>query len=386
MCALPDVTSWHLVTGEYPPQPGGVSDYTALLAAALVAEVGPVHVWCPGTDAAPHVEPNGVVVHRVAGRFGPAGLANLDRELNTLPRPRTLVIQYTPHAYGWKAMNLPFALWAVSRRVRGDDLRVMFHEVAYPWVRRPLRHNLIAAINRLMAAILTTTCTRAYVSIPGWVPLLHGLGRTPVQWTPIPSTIPEDVPPERTLARRQEVTARQPTALVVGHFGTYGELITALLRPALSDLLNQRPEVRVLLLGGPGQKWRAEWLAPHPDWSDRVRAPGPLPADVVAEYLRACDLVLLPYPDGASSRRTSLMAALANGVSVVTTVGALSEPLWEAEQAVAIAAPHELTTMVAKLLNDPTARIALGRRGRELYERRFAIHHTVAALLGRPHA
>lgn len=378
--------SWHLVTGEYPPQPGGVSDYTALLAAALAAEVGPVHVWCPGLDAAPHVEPNGVVVHRVAGRFGPAGLANLDRELNRLPRLRTLVIQYTPHAFGCKAMNLSFALWAASRRVRGDDMRVMFHEVVYPWVRRPLRHNLIAAINRLMAAILTTACTRAYVSIPGWIPLLHGLGRTPVLWTPIPSTIPDDIPPERTLARRQEVTAERPDALVVGHFGTYGELITVLLRPALNSLLDQRPEVRVLLLGGPGQKWRAEWLAPHPDWSDRVWAPGPLPADTVAEYLRACDLVLLPYPDGASSRRTSLMAALANGVPVVTTVGALSEPLWEAEQAVAIAAPQELATMVAKLLNDPAARIALGRRGRELYERRFAIGHTVAALLGRPHA
>jgi hypothetical protein len=175
-----------------------------------------------------------VVVHRVAGRFGPAGLATLDLELNRFPRPRTVVIQYAPHAFGWKAMNVPFAMWAASRRARGDDLRVTFHEVAFPWVRRPLRHNLIAAVNRLMAAILTAAATRVYVSIPGWLPLLRGLGRKPARWTPIPSTIPDDPPPERVLARRREVTAGRPGAAVVGHFGTYGETITTLLcsRPA----------------------------------------------------------------------------------------------------------------------------------------------------------
>ena len=26
---------WHLITGEYPPQPGGVSDYTRFLASGL---------------------------------------------------------------------------------------------------------------------------------------------------------------------------------------------------------------------------------------------------------------------------------------------------------------------------------------------------------------
>src|SRR5512135_1070561 len=59
------------------------------------------------------------------------------------------------------------------------------------------------------------------------------------------------------------------------------------------------------------------------DWTARVITPGPLPAPAIAEYLRACDLVLQPYPDGASGRRTTLMTALANGVPVVTTLGVL---------------------------------------------------------------
>ncbi len=387
MRPLPDVRSWHLVTGEYPPQPGGVSDYTALVASALAAEVGTVHVWGPGDE--PHPTTDGaVVVHRVAGRFGPVGLARLDRELDRVPSPRTVVIQYTPHAFGWKAMNLPFALWAASRRARGDDLRVMFHEVAFPWVRRPLRHNLIAAVNRLMAAVLTRACNRAYVAIPGWLPLLRrlGLGRKPTRWTAIPSTVPDHSPPDRVTARRRELTAGQPGAAVVGHFGTYGELVTTPLAAALLTLMDRRPEVRVLLLGGRGDRWRGELLAKHPAWADRVHAPGALPAHAVAEYLRACDLVVQPFPDGVSSRRTTVMAALANGVPVVTTLGHLSEPFWAEKQAVAAAAPEQLADVASLLSDDAAARAALGRRGRDLYERQFAIRHTVTALLDRPNA
>jgi hypothetical protein len=39
--------TWHILTGEYPPQPGGVSDYTRQLARALVDAGDSVEVWAP---------------------------------------------------------------------------------------------------------------------------------------------------------------------------------------------------------------------------------------------------------------------------------------------------------------------------------------------------
>src|SRR5262249_55884977 len=93
------VTCWHLVTGEYPPNPGGVSDYTAGLAAALAAAGQAVHVWAPGAARLPGPEPSGVEVHRIA-RFSPLGLGRLDRELDRFASPRTILIQYVPHAFG----------------------------------------------------------------------------------------------------------------------------------------------------------------------------------------------------------------------------------------------------------------------------------------------
>jgi glycosyltransferase involved in cell wall biosynthesis len=383
LSALPG--RWHLVTGRYAPDRGGVADYSAAVAGALADHGDEVHVWTGGDAEGSAGEPSGITVHRVAGRFGPAGLARLDRELNRFSGPRTILIQYVPHAFGWKAMNLPFAVWAWRRARRGDDVRVMFHEVAYRWVPGPLRYNVLAATQRLMAAVLIRACTRAYVSIPGWLPLLQWLGaeRLPLAWTPVPSSVPEEVCAAAVALRRAALTRGDPATRVVGHFGTYGPSITRTLAPALRDLLGQRPDVRVLLLGSGGDGWRSALAAGNAGWVDRVDAPGALPAPAIAESLRACDLVLQPYPDGASGRRTTLMAALANGVPVVTTVGALSEPVWN-EGAVAVGPAGDsahLTRHVLELLDSPDRRAALGRAGRKLYEDRFALRHTIVALL-----
>jgi glycosyltransferase involved in cell wall biosynthesis len=382
----PARSAWHLVTGEYPPDPGGVADYTEAVAEALADTGAEVHVWSTGIEPDAVSQPGGVRVHRVAGRFGPSGLARLDRELDHFPGPRRILIQYVPHAFGCRAMNLPFAAWALSRSLRRrDDVRVMFHEVAFPWVRRPLQHNLIAAVNRAMAAVLIRACFRAYVAIPGWVPLLQrlGAGRVPIDWTPVPSTVPEDASPTAVAARRAELALGDPTARVVGHFGTYSPSVTRDLGPILRALLNRRLDLRVLLLGAGGDRWRGELAGERADWHARVLAPGPLPAPTITEYLRACNLLLQPYPDGASGRRSSLMAALANGVPVVTTIGHLSEPIWS-EGAVAVVPagdPDRLARLAFELLDCPGRRAELGQAGRRLYEDRFALRHTIAALL-----
>ena len=41
---------WHIVTGEYPPDSGGVADYTAAVARALADSGAEVHVWSTGDE------------------------------------------------------------------------------------------------------------------------------------------------------------------------------------------------------------------------------------------------------------------------------------------------------------------------------------------------
>jgi glycosyltransferase involved in cell wall biosynthesis len=104
----------------------------------------------------------------------------------------------------------------------------------------------------------------------------------------------------------------------------------------------------------------------------------------VSAALRACDLVVQPYPDGVTTRRTSVMAALANDVAVVTTEGSLTEPEWRESGAVRLAPASDapaLAALTVALLRDAGARTALAARGGRLYDARFALKHTLDTLL-----
>ena len=385
-------TDWHVITGEYPPQRGGIGDYTELLAAGLAAEGHAVSVWCPECEGeSPRRE--GVEVRRVRGGFAPAGLFRLDRALSRRRRPRTLLVQYAPNALGLRGLNVLCCLWLLWRRLwAGDDVRVMFHEPFYYFARQPLRLNLLAFAQRLMALLLLASSRVVYVSIPAWERLLGPYAwprRLRTVWLPIPSTIPF-VEDEAAVARlRAELTGGAAGAVVVGHFGTYGGLATGALARVFAELLGARPEAVGLCLGARGEEFVAGLLRLRPEFEGRLRATGRLAARDVSLHLQACDLVVQPYPDGASSRRTSLMAALANGVAVVSNLGELSEPVWLHSAGLALSpgpAAAEIVGLANELLSDPARRKALGGRARRFYLEHFDLAKSLAALAPRAEA
>jgi len=114
-----------------------------------------------------------------------------------------------------------------------------------------------------------------------------------------------------------------------------------------------------------------------------VHASGPLAADAVSLHLGACDLMLQPYPDGVSTRRGSMMAALAHRRPVVTNAGVFSEPLWRQSGAVALVEAGDIAATRAALTHladDTEERARLGAAAGALYADRFNIAHTIAAL------
>jgi hypothetical protein len=323
------------------------------------------------------------VVHRLPGRFGARGLAELDAALGRSARPFRLLVQYVPHMYGCKAMNVAFCAWLWRRRA----LRpwVMFHEVAFPcaW-RQPLRHNLLGAVNRLMAGLVARAAERVFVSTPAWEPLLGRLAprREPPTWLPVPSNVATEADPSAVAAVRGRVSP-SPGAVLLGHFGTFGGAIAAGLAAALPPLLGTSPRRAALLVGRGSEQFAARLLAAHPDLAGRVVAAGALEAAAVAAHLSACDLLVQPYPDGATGRRGSLMAGLSLGLPVVTTLGRDTEPIWRKLDLAALAPDGDSAALVAeaeRLLADPDESRRLGERGRAGYRSYFSIDRTVQAL------
>jgi glycosyltransferase involved in cell wall biosynthesis len=101
-------------------------------------------------------------------------------------------------------------------------------------------------------------------------------------------------------------------------------------------------------------------------------------------HLQACDVVVQPYPDGVTTRRTSVMAALANARAVVTCDGGLTESVWRDSGCVFLAASAAALVGAARdLLANAPARAALEARASATYAARFDLRHTIDALIGR---
>ena len=385
--------AWHLIVGEYPPQPGGVADYALAMAPALFEAdpgAGPVRVWCPPSPSGA-ITPDrpGVIVGREAGAWARADLRRLDVALNATPSPRRLFVQYVPQSFGQRGMNLGFCRWLASRARRGDSVWTMVHEGYFQY--QPRRDHprrwLLSAVQKQMLRIVLGASSRVYMSMPYWESFLRPLEPSrgaprPMIWLPVPSTIPVIDDPEGVAALRGRVAPGGGP--ILGHFGTFGPEFRRDLGMILPPLLEAGPGRVALLLGRGGPGFASEFLAAHPDLAGRVIASGLLDAASLSLHLQACDVMIQPYEHGISTRRTTVMACLSHGRAVVTNQGLVTEPgFWDEAGAVAAPPVGDLKGFLAAaegLLTNASARAALGATAAALYRRRFAVEKPTATL------
>jgi len=379
---------WCIVTCEYPPHAGGVSDHTFQLVRALAAAGDVVDVWCPPAAGAPPALP-GVTVHVLPSHFERDALRVLGDALRALPHDTRLLVQYVPTGYGRRMMNLPVALLLFSLRRRGLDLYV--HEVAMP-VRldRTPRQNAAGMVHGLMAWLATRGARNVFVSIPEWRSRLarlgawHVAGRREVTWVPVSSNVPDSVDPIRVRAIRQGLLETKRRT-IVGHFGTFGRFHVALLAPTVARILDDGADRVMLLIGRNGAALRDTIVVQRPDLDARITITGELAPHEVSAHLVACDVLLQPYDDGISARRSTTMAGMALGKAIVSNRGvATSEPFTDGRVALLTdtLSPGSLSRAVSELLADAERRHLLGRAARHEYQQRFTLEHSIARLRG----
>jgi glycosyltransferase involved in cell wall biosynthesis len=379
--------SWTILTPEFPPSCGGVGDYAAQVAGALASAGDEVTVFTPPQSGGPS-SVAGVDVVVLADTYGPASRGEIDRRL--ADRGTTMIVQYVPTAFGLKGANVPWCRWLLDRSQRaGADVRVMFHEPYFDYGWKPLHQGPLSIVQRAMARLLLRAGETTYLSTDAWRSRLSRYARERERrlfvTLPIPSTIPRAIDAGAIRRERHAITGRQDAAQgpLIGHFGTYGTHVAPLLRPALIALLRENPDARALCAGAGSDAFANDIVGSHPDLLGRVHGTGRTSAERAANILAACDLMLQPFPDGVTTRRTSVMAALHNGRPVLTTTGELTEAVWQETGAVALTQAEDGTAFVdaaRRLLEDAGGRSALAARGERAYADRFALAHTIAAL------
>jgi glycosyltransferase involved in cell wall biosynthesis len=358
---------WHIVTGEYPPQLGGVSDYTYQISQELAKGGEPVHVWSPATGL--DIPQQDIAqVHALPRAFGWRWLRELDRRLRSYAGPRNILIQYVPHMYGWKSMNLAFCAWICMQRKH--NVCVMFHEVAFPLQSgQRFRHRLLAVVHRMMASAILRSVRHSFTSTEPYLALLRtlGNGKTPISMLRICSNIPQE-----SYQADARPASNDPSGLfTVGIFSNFGSELRELLGPIIGHVLGN-PKIAIALLG-PGEELRQSLAKQYPQAADRIRSTGHLHVTHVAGHMRNCDALLQVYPEGASAARGTLIAAMASGVPVVTSSGPATDKLLLDSKTMLFSgdSPQSIRAALERLIENPAMARELGIGAQHLYTEVF---------------
>lgn len=322
------------VTGEFPPQSGGVGDYTDHLASALTDQGHDIGVLTtsPGVDGsernnerlgdAEWVNREGATVWRDVRRWNLLAWRAVAARLRAW-RPDIVHFQYQAAAYGLRGAVALYPWLLRVWNIRPLSV-VTFHDLLPPHPfplsgRLGVDRRAVGVLGRGADAVIATNADDAR--------RLLRLRARRVWEIPIGANIPV-VPAVNRQAVRAGLNV-PPEAPLLAYFGFYNagkgldELLTA-----FAALAQERPDARLLLIGGgAGQTDRtnvayAEHLrrrAQEASLADRIIWTGYVAAADVSAYLQAADVVVLPYRDGVSLRRGTLMAAFSHSCAVVST-------------------------------------------------------------------
>ena len=357
------------LTGEYPPMQGGIADYTANLADHLTKHnVQPTvlitHRWQQISQSlisnlpspispSPHLQSQ---VYPTLPNWGWRCWPAITQFLNQ-HRPDILHIQYQAAAFdlgGW----INWLPWYLKKRGRPIRLVTTFHDLRIPYIfpkAGRFRWQSILALARHSDAVICTnredlktlqlelnllnsqspTSNLVSASLDSQLqsPQLHSSFST--LHSPFLTVIPlgtniDPQPPvgfNRTEWRKKYHADDQ--SLLLAYFGFLNESKGGEeLIEAVAILRQQGIDARLLFIGGDighadptnvAYAERVQTMISQHKLSDVVYRTGYVEQTEVSANLLAADAVVLPYRDGVSFRRTTLIAALRHGCPVVST-------------------------------------------------------------------
>ena len=348
--------------------PGGVGAYTAEIAAALVARGWQVSVLTsraarPSVHAYPQT-PSEISVYPVMHNWRWHLFADGVRWAKKIGAD-WLHVQYQTAAFGMHpAINLAPAWW----RRQGVRVAWTYHDILVPY----LFPKAGAWLRRWVTDLPARVCDLTIATNAGDERHLSRLARN-LATIPIGSNIHARTltPDERSARRAQRGYGEDD--VVIGYFGFLNRSKGGLdLVETVARLRADLPTVHLLMIGeqvGASDPSNYAYLEEvkeairHHGLEERVIWTGYEPDAEVSADLAACDLLLMPYLDGASLRRGTLMAGLVHGCAIVTTTPAAPIPELVDGRDLIYVPPGDVEAAaeaVRRLVRDP-ARLAMLR-------------------------
>lgn len=384
-----------LVTGEYPPMEGGVGAFTAELAKALHQLGHTIHI-ITSREARP---PDAPRTFTSAGEPIPLEFAQLHPRINRWRWPSLAVIadivlryeldvvniQYQPAAFNMNSAAINFLPWRLKNVAK---TAVTFHDLRVPYLfpkAGRLRQTAVNFLARSADGVIATNLADYEALRNIFQRRGATTGRAEAQrkgsiaQIAIGSNITVHPTNHIEIAEIRQSLGLGSDDVLLGYFGFLNESKGAdTLIEALSQLDGR---FHLVFIGGQtgasdssnnqafldGLRAQIEALGV----SARAHWTGFLSDARVSAHLQAADMLVMPYRDGASLRRGTLMAALAHGRPLITTTPAAPTPqLISGENCclVPVGNVRALGTAVQALTNDADLRETLGQGAARLSE------------------
>lgn len=310
-----------------------------------------VRVWTAQDEPMESQEFSTFIVHGGRRRWGYRAYSDLTEALDYYD-PEWILVEYAPYLYQRSAWNPMFALWLLRLRLKKRRIALIVHEYPSPslslaarstWLKLPqyFHFQLLLRLCDQMIFLGEAGCTQYTRKRPE--------RKGDFSWIPAGSMIPEVEAPTMAEAHSEslysgfELEEREPTRadddatqwdldnkvvllqLVSSQSTRQYRHTLAALEHVLVKL--GQSKTCYLYVCGIEDDQVLQQLDHHgkshlKSW---VTGLGDIDHQTTSQWLQRADVVLAPYQEGVSTRRTSIMAALAHGKPVVTLKSVATE-------------------------------------------------------------
>ncbi len=346
-----------MITGEYPPMQGGIGAFTRILAGEMAAQGNDLFIFSrEGTQSDdPRLQLQASVRHWGLGSLRDARQWARENRLDLVN------IQYQTAAYSMS----PF-IHFLPEAIHPIPVVTTFHDLRFPYLfpkAGALRNWIVRRLAQASDSIITTNVEDA-----------RQIQRT-CAVIPIGSNIPRTEPID--IQGWRSKAGAEPDDFLIVFFGLINR------SKGLDTLLDSLARLkgiplRLAIVGGGAGSSDPTNAATMREIDAQIERLGLAPIiyqtgyvdeQAVAGYLAAADVVALPFEDGASFRRGSLMAALEQGCAIVTTMPPLPIPTFSDGENMLLVPPHDEALLAAALIHlyqSPEQRARLQRGALEL--------------------
>lgn len=381
------MTKITFITGEYPPMQGGIADYTAHLAhqlqtldiepSILISQKYQQHLPTPQTAI-----PNNSQWSAVGGHIPVYShlkswnwrcWQEIKAFLNT-HNPDVLHIQYQAAAFdlgGW----INWLPWYLKRLTHCPQIVTTFHDLRIPYLfpkAGKLRWWSVLALARYSDAVICTNLEDATI-------LQQYPWGKHINQIPLGNNVAVNPPSNYNRQQWRKRLGLSEDAFILAYFGFLneskgGEDLIA----TLAALRQQKLNAYLLIIGGDigdsdptniAYAKRIKSLISTHNLTNYIIFTGYVELEAVSANLLAADVAVMPYRDGVSFRRTTLIAALQHGLPIISTSPTMPIPELVPNKNMLLVPPKDingLTNAVLTLANDKNLSHYLSKESKKL--------------------